>query len=273
MASPLPKRSKVADENVNNVAEKVTTQAKDTKEVSNITHEDLPKWFENASSHQILDRWFKCTSNFSGGRFNFVGDFIGEFDGKTDWHDFEKCLDQVPALATLTEWGIPIIRHVCHAKNPPVPASTMKKLIQVNPSILQDRYNQVADPMANNEDEEPYRGNVNVLILYQYAPSFVIDSWDPTIDVCKVLIEAEPKLLFYHDDHGECAKDDFLFKYKEQGEEFLEELGKRVDLEALEKEVQAEEEKEAQDKEEDWELKAVPFIDWVWAEVYATISS
>lgn len=239
-SSPVAKRAKTTDENavkVGDSKEAVNSKAADQAPF------DYMKWFKNASEMEIFDRWFATDGNMSGGRFNSSGDWTGEFDCRTDWEDFEACLEQVPELAKLEERGVPIIRHCIHANNPPVPPSAMQKLIEFNPTILQERQSGICDPEALDNDDEPYRHNVSALVLYIIAPGLIIDGWDVSFDVCELLVKTEPRLLFYKDSEGKNGKSMLLWKFPEQGKKLLKEVGKTVDLKALEKEVQEDEEK------------------------------
>ena len=215
--------------------------------------EDIKKWFENSSSEEkILDRWFKSESNFGGGRFNIRGDWIGEFWEKVDWDDFVQCLDEVPALSEVAEGfypPIPITQHCCYVADPPVPASVIKKLIANNRSLLEFKHGHVADQSVIGGE----RSNVSLLMLYLDVASFPLysDPWEPDFEVAKMLIEAEPKLLFYHDSEGNNGKQSLLWQFPEKGKAYLKELGKKIDLEALENEVNAEEERKKEEDEDD----------------------
>lgn len=167
------------------------------------------------------------------------------------WQDFEACLDQVPQLAQVREDDdIAVIRHCCYVSDPPVPLSVMRKLIQMNPSLLRERFNEVIDQEVAGEGCFRMRKNVSVLILYIRAPSCVIDGWEVDFEICRLLVEAEPKLLFYHDDQGDTGKKALLWKFPEEEKNLLEDLGKNADLRALEKEVKEQEEKEKHDDED-----------------------
>lgn len=238
MSEPPAKRSKSATKRFGYLrpGEKTTGKHKD--------YIDYREWFDENGSRVILDRWFKSSANFSGTRYNIIGDWVGFFDGETDWQDFEACLEQVPELAKLSEGMgasyVPIIRHCCHVSDPPVPLSVVKKLIEANPSMLQERIHHFINPHGRNA----FRHNMGLLHVYIAAPTLVDDSWEISFDICELLVKAEPKLLFYKDSEGETGKSMLLKKFRKQGKKLLEELEKTIDLKALEKEVRDEEEKQ-----------------------------
>jgi len=115
-----------------------------------------------------------------------------------------------------------------------VPASVVKKLITINPSLLHERRMGVFNPAGGK------RHGLSVLQVYLDAPTWVIDSWKINFEICKLLIEAEPKLLFYHDKDNESGKDTLLEVFDEEAKAYLKSLEKRFDLKALEREAPAE---------------------------------
>jgi len=212
----------------------------------------LEQWFQNASSEEVLDRWFSSSGNFDGSRYNWCGDWIGHFDGPTDWNDFEDCLDRIPALAAIKEGDVSIIFHCCYVSNPPVPASVMRKLVKAKPALLRERQNNVADPDFISDDE--LRGDLNVLQVYLEAPSWVIDSWDVDYEVAKVLVDADPKLLFHEDNKGEITLEAFLWRFPEKRKELLLELQKNASAEEskqIEEALRVREKREKEIEEEE----------------------
>jgi len=136
------------------------------------------------------------------------------------------------------ESGVSIINHCFHTREPPVPASVVKKLVTYNPSLLQTRRNGVRDPYSVSKLH-----GLSLLHVYIWAPSWVLDTWETNFEVCKVLIEAEPKLLFYKDKVDDSGKDSLLQRYEEEAKSFLESFEKLVDLKAVEEEADADQKK------------------------------
>ena len=130
----------------------------------------------------------------------------------------------------------------------------MRKLVKANPALLRERKYECADPDFN--DDDPPRGDLNVLQLYLEAPSWVINSWDVDYEVAKVLIDADPKLLFHKDNKGETTLEAFLWRFPEKGKEMVLELQKNASAEEskqIEEALRAREKVERENEEDEEE--------------------
>ena len=189
---------------------------------------------EEEDDQALIDRWFGQPGNLTGTRYNMAGDFIFEAkEEPVDWNDFEKYLDQHPELAKVRD-VYPILYYCFMAVNP-VPVSVVQTLVNLYPAALTERRLDLCSP----------HGYTALHVYLEGNDESARDRQSPSLEVCKVLVEAEPKLLYYYgydQQFRSCpvektsnGKDLLIRRFQSKAKAFIKDLGTRVDLTAVEK--------------------------------------